>query len=131
VTLTQVRAECRALQRGQRRRHCPLSGDDATGGFTVPLPPRSLEVGEADSFAACAWTTVVQAALRGPALLATVAEMSQAAKPKAEGVKTRESRAVVSVTVSAMRRSNCRVLGGWLRSQLASAAHVAERGEGQ
>jgi hypothetical protein len=96
----------------------------------VPLPPRSLEVGEADSFAACAWTTVVQAALRGPALLATVAEMSQAAKPKAEGVKTRESRAVVSVTVSAMRRCNRRVLGGWLRSQLASAAHVAERAVG-
>ena len=49
----------------------PLSGDDATGGVTVPLPPRSLEVGEADSFAACAWTTAVQAAVRGPALLAT------------------------------------------------------------
>jgi hypothetical protein len=38
---------------------------------------------------------------------------------------------VVSIAATAMRRCNSRVLGGWLRSQLASAAHVAERAVGQ
>ena len=38
---------------------------------------------------------------------------------------------MVSAAVIAMRRCNSRDLGGWLRSQLASAAHVAERAVGQ
>ena len=50
---------------------------------------------------------------------------------EAEGLRTRESRAVVAVAVTAMRRCNSLVLGGWLRSRLASAAHVAERAVGQ
>ena len=47
----------------------------------------------------------VQAAVGGPALLATVAAMSRAAKSKAEDLRTREGRAVVSVTVTAMTAS--------------------------
>ena len=73
----------------------------------------------------------VQAAVGGPALLATVAAMSRTAKPKAEGLPAIESRAVVSVAVTAMRRCNSHVLGGWFRSQLASVAHVTERAVGQ
>ena len=69
----------------------------------------------------------VQAAVGGPALPATVAAMSRAAKPKAGGRWTRERRAVVSAAVVAMRRCTSHVLGGWLRGELASAAHVAER----
>jgi hypothetical protein len=38
---------------------------------------------------------------------------------------------MVSAAVIAMRRCNSRDLGGWLRSQQASAAHVAERAVGQ
>ena len=88
---------------------------------------RSIEVGEADLCVACAWT----AAVGGPALPATVAAMSRAAKPKAGGLWTRERRAVVAAAVIAMRRCTSRVLGGWLRSRLASAAHVAERAAGR
>ncbi len=89
------RVECRAQQRDQRRRRrqCPLSGDDATGGFTVPLPPKSLEVGEADSFAACAWTTASSGgagSVRGPALLATVAGDEPGSE--AEGWRSPDSR---------------------------------------
>ena len=47
----------------------------------------------------------VQAAVGGPALLATVAAMSRAAKSKAEDLRTREGRTVVSVTVTAMAAS--------------------------
>ena len=73
----------------------------------------------------------VQAAVGGPALPATVAAMSRAARPKAGGLWPRERRAMVSAAGIAMRRCNGHVLGGWLRSQLASAAHVAERAVGQ
>ena len=73
----------------------------------------------------------VQAAAGGPALPATVAAMSRAAKPKAGGRWTRERRAVVSAAAPAMRRCTSRGLGGWLRSELASRGRSRGRAREQ
>ena len=72
----------------------------------------------------------VQAAALGPALPATVAVMSRAAKPNAGGLRTREGRAVVSASVTASADSDgsecdCRANG---RTKCDALSHGTSRG---